>query len=66
MLSTLIVSSRKCSKFVPGKKSAVGDKAAIKRHHYPISWDRLLFAMAPLILPEHLAAQKAMVSHMLV
>ncbi|KAG6372819.1 sister chromatid cohesion C-terminus-domain-containing protein [Boletus reticuloceps] len=52
-------SEEKCSKFVPGKKSAVGDKPAVKRHQFPISWDRLPFAMAPLILPEHLAAQKA-------
>ncbi|KAF8552743.1 hypothetical protein OG21DRAFT_1477602 [Imleria badia] len=53
------LSEEKCSKFVPGKKSAVGDKPAVKRHQFPITWDRLPFAMAPLILPEHLAAQKA-------
>jgi len=53
------LSEEKCSKFVLGKKSAVGDKPAIKRHQSPISWDRLPFAMAPLILPEHLATQKA-------
>ncbi|KAG8214779.1 hypothetical protein J3R82DRAFT_9915 [Butyriboletus roseoflavus] len=52
------LSEEKCSKFVPGKKNAVGDKPAIKRHQLPISWDRLPFAMAPLILPEHLAVQK--------
>ncbi|KAF8133417.1 hypothetical protein EV363DRAFT_1470656 [Boletus edulis] len=52
-------SEEKCSKFVPGKKSAVGDKPAVKRHQFPITWDRLPFAMAPLILSEHLAAQKA-------
>ncbi|KAG9315547.1 hypothetical protein JVU11DRAFT_3168 [Chiua virens] len=52
------LSEEKCSKFVPGKKSAIGDKPAVKRHQYPISWDRLPFAMAPLILPEHLATQR--------
>ncbi|KAH0832222.1 sister chromatid cohesion C-terminus-domain-containing protein [Lanmaoa asiatica] len=53
------LSEEKCSKFVPGKKSAIGDKPAIKRHQFPIYWDRLPFGIAPLILPEHLATQKA-------
>lgn len=61
----LNVPFRKCSKFVPGKKSAVGDKVAIKRHQFPIPWDRVPFAIAPLLLPEHLVAQKATVNKFL-
>ncbi|KIJ60270.1 hypothetical protein HYDPIDRAFT_32393 [Hydnomerulius pinastri MD-312] len=53
------LSEEKCSKFVPGKKSAIGDKPAIKRHQFPISWDRLPFATAPLVLPQHLAAHRS-------
>ncbi|KAF9220470.1 hypothetical protein BS17DRAFT_739205 [Gyrodon lividus] len=53
------LSEEKCSKFVPGKKSAVGDKPAIKRHKLPISWERLPFAMVSLVLPRDLAAQRS-------
>ncbi|KIJ14913.1 hypothetical protein PAXINDRAFT_163151 [Paxillus involutus ATCC 200175] len=53
------LSEEKCSKFVPGKKSAVGDKPAIKRHQFPISWERLPFAISPLVLPRDLAAQRS-------
>ncbi|KAF9235171.1 hypothetical protein BU15DRAFT_51679 [Melanogaster broomeanus] len=53
------LSEEKCSKFVPGKKSAVGDKPAIKRHQLPITWERLPFAVAPLVLPRDLAAQRS-------
>jgi cohesin loading factor subunit SCC2 len=56
---------RKCSKFVPGKKSAVGDKPAIKRHQFPISWERLPFAISPLVLPRDLAAQRSTVNEIL-
>ncbi|KIK80090.1 hypothetical protein PAXRUDRAFT_833727 [Paxillus rubicundulus Ve08.2h10] len=53
------LSEEKCSKFVPGKKSAVGDKPAIKRHQFAISWERLPFAMSPLVLPRDLATQRS-------
>lgn len=38
----------KCNKFVIGKKSAIGDKPAVKRHENPLSWDRLPFAVTPI------------------
>jgi cohesin loading factor subunit SCC2 len=51
----------KCNKFVIGKKSAVGDKPAIKRHDKPISWDRLPFATNPLHTTHDAEVQKAKV-----
>ncbi|KAF5337499.1 hypothetical protein D9758_013605 [Tetrapyrgos nigripes] len=38
------LSEDKCSKFVLGKKSALGDRPATKKHDKPISWERLPFA----------------------
>jgi cohesin loading factor subunit SCC2 len=52
------LSEEKCSKFVTGKKSAIGDKPAAKRHEKPISWDRLPFATTPLLTSEDLNVQK--------
>ncbi|KAI6042629.1 sister chromatid cohesion C-terminus-domain-containing protein [Pisolithus marmoratus] len=57
------LSEEKCSKFVPGKKSAIGDKPATKRHPHPISWDRLPFATMPLILPEDLVKHRTTFLH---
>ncbi|KAJ3516976.1 hypothetical protein NLJ89_g794 [Agrocybe chaxingu] len=53
------LSEDKCLKFVIGKKSAVGDKAATKRHENPISWSRLPFATTPLLTTEDADTQKA-------
>lgn len=50
--------TRKCSKFTAGKKSAVGDKPATKRHDKPITWDRLPFATSPLLTSEDVNVQK--------
>jgi len=52
------LSEDKCNKFVVGKKSTVGDKAATKRHENPISWERLPFATAPILTAEDAEAQK--------
>ncbi|KIK26649.1 hypothetical protein PISMIDRAFT_94435 [Pisolithus microcarpus 441] len=57
------LSEEKCSKFVSGKKSAIGDKLATKRHANPISWDRLPFATMPLILPEDLVKHRTTFLH---
>ncbi|KAI6114285.1 sister chromatid cohesion C-terminus-domain-containing protein [Pisolithus sp. B1] len=57
------LSEEKCSKFVPGKKSAIGDKPATKRHTHPVSWDRLPFATMPLILPEDLVKHRITFLH---
>ncbi|KAI0927411.1 hypothetical protein AcV5_007956 [Taiwanofungus camphoratus] len=53
------LSEEKCSKWVVGKKSAVGDKAATRRHERPISWERLPFATTPLLTSADLDAQRA-------
>ncbi|TFK69516.1 protein rad9 [Pluteus cervinus] len=52
------LSEEKCNKFVLGKKSAVGDRPASKRHDNAISWNRLLFATSPLITSEDVNVQK--------
>ncbi|KAG8738993.1 Sister chromatid cohesion protein 2 [Ceratobasidium sp. 414] len=38
------ITEEKASRWVPGKKSAVGDKPAVARHDKPIAWDRVPFA----------------------
>jgi len=53
------LSEEKCHKFSLGKKSAVGDKPAVMRHENPISWDRLPFAMTPILTTEDVEIQKA-------
>ncbi|KAI0754694.1 hypothetical protein C8Q80DRAFT_1094239 [Daedaleopsis nitida] len=52
------LSEEKCSKFVIGKKSAVGDRPASRKHERPLSWDGLPFASAPVVTSEDAAAQK--------
>jgi cohesin loading factor subunit SCC2 len=54
---------RKCSKFVIGKKSTIGDRAAAKRHDHPINWDRMPFAGASLVTSEDAITQKIRVSN---
>lgn len=44
-----VIYSSKCNKFAVGKKSAIGDKTATRRHEHPISWNRLPFATTPLL-----------------
>ncbi|TFK39055.1 hypothetical protein BDQ12DRAFT_682942 [Crucibulum laeve] len=53
------ISEDKCNKFVIGKKSAIGDKPAMKRHDSSISWDRLPFATTPLLTTEDAETQKS-------
>ncbi|CAE6432892.1 unnamed protein product [Rhizoctonia solani] len=38
------ITEDKASRFVPGKKTAAGDKPASARHDKPISWERVTFA----------------------
>lgn len=54
--------NRKCAKFVPGKKTAGGDRPAVKRHQRLITWERLPSATTPLILPEDLLTHKIAVT----
>ncbi|KAF7966411.1 hypothetical protein HWV62_38456, partial [Athelia sp. TMB] len=53
------LTEEKCSKFVTGKKSAIGDKPAVKRDTKPISWSRLHFATAPVLTTDDIHVQKA-------
>jgi len=53
----------KCVKWLPGKKSAIGDKAAVRKVDRPLYWeDRLPFAMAPLQTLEDVTKQQERVS----
>ncbi|KAF8607050.1 hypothetical protein BDV93DRAFT_436800 [Ceratobasidium sp. AG-I] len=38
------ITEEKASRWVPGKKTAAGDKPAVVRHDKPISWERVTFA----------------------
>ena len=55
------LSEDKCQKFVLNKKSALGDKAATKRHDKAISWDRLQFALKPILTTEDIGVQRSQV-----
>lgn len=57
--SILIGQHSKCAKFVIGKKSAAGDKPAIKRNDKAISWDRLPYATMPILTTSDADQQKA-------
>ncbi|KAK0464696.1 uncharacterized protein EV420DRAFT_1725943 [Desarmillaria tabescens] len=52
------LSEEKCNKFVLGKKSAIGDKASVRRHQKAISWDRLPFATRPILTSSDADEQK--------
>lgn len=54
--------SRKCSKWVIGKKTAIGDKAAIRRSEQGISWERLPFATRPIVTSQDMTEQREVVS----
>jgi len=55
------IHASKCNKFAIGKKSAISDKAATKRHEHPISWSRLPFAATPLLTMADADVQKTRV-----
>jgi len=52
------LSEDKCSKFVVGKKSNVGDRPATRRKDAPISWDRMPFAAKTILTQEDVEEQK--------
>ena len=45
-----------------GKKSNVGDRAAVRKHERPLTWDTLPFAITPIVTSEDSAAQTRRVS----
>jgi len=53
------MSEDKCSKWVPGKKSAVGDRPAVRRLETPITWDRMPFATVPVVTHADAKAQQS-------
>jgi len=48
----------KCSKWVPGKKSAMGDRPATKRREIPLEWDRMSYATQAIRTERDAALQK--------
>lgn len=57
--------ARKCAKWVVGKKSAAGDKAAARRHERPLLWERLPFAAVPILTGADVEAQRTRVRSLL-
>ena len=57
---------RKCAKFVIGKKSAVGDRPATRKHERPLSWESLPFATVPVVTSEDAQAQCTRVSSVMI
>ncbi|GJE95924.1 sister chromatid cohesion protein-like protein [Phanerochaete sordida] len=52
------ISEDKCAKWVIGKKTAVGDRQAGRRHEKPLTWDRLPYATSPILSSQDLTAQR--------
>ncbi|KAG8956027.1 Sister chromatid cohesion protein 2 [Tulasnella sp. 424] len=53
------ISEDKCAKWVPGKKSALGDKPALRRNpEFAMSWERLPFATTPILVADDIAKQR--------
>ncbi|KAG9017932.1 Sister chromatid cohesion protein 2 [Tulasnella sp. 427] len=53
------ISEDKCAKWVPGKKSALGDKPASRRNpEFAMSWERLPFACNPILVADDVAKQQ--------
>ena len=57
---------RKCSKWVPNKKSAIGDKLAVKKNHTALRWDALPFAARRILTLEDVASQQETVRNLLI
>jgi len=62
LFQTLVTPSRKINKVDLRKKTAAGDKAAVRRIDTPISWARLPFATSPMLTMEDIKLQKTKVS----
>ncbi|KAG8907886.1 Sister chromatid cohesion protein 2 [Tulasnella sp. 403] len=53
------LSEDKCSKWIPGKKSALGDKPAVRRKvDLVLSWERLPYAVKHIMIPDDAAQQR--------
>jgi hypothetical protein len=60
----MVLMLRKCSKWVLGKKSAFGDRPAVKKSGNAVAWDRMSFATKPIVTESDIAVQKQQVSCM--
>jgi len=58
--------NRKCSKWVPNKKSAIGDKPAVKKSHPALRWDALPFAARRILTLEDVTSQQETVRILLI
>ncbi|KAA1473731.1 hypothetical protein DENSPDRAFT_882264 [Dentipellis sp. KUC8613] len=56
--NTYGLSEDKCVKWVIGKKNALGDRPATRRNAQPLAWERLPFAITPMLTTEDMAAQR--------
>ncbi|KAG8775461.1 Sister chromatid cohesion protein 2 [Serendipita sp. 398] len=56
--STYGLSEEKCIKWVPGKKSAIGDKPAIRKIDRPLQWEKLPLATREILTPEDIKTQQ--------
>jgi len=57
---------RKCLKWIPNKKSAIGDKLAVKKNHPALRWDALPFAARRILTLEDVTSQQEMVRVLLI
>jgi len=49
----------KCSKWIPGKKGALGDKPAVRRKiDVALTWERMPYARKPIFIPDDVIQQK--------
>ena len=60
MIADVYVNSMdsKCSKWVIGKKTSLGDRTAIRRHRNPVSWERLTYAVRPILTSDDIELQR--------
>ncbi|KAI0088475.1 hypothetical protein BDY19DRAFT_165528 [Irpex rosettiformis] len=52
------ISEEKSSKWVLGKKSAIGDRPAVRRHERPLTWDNVGAVFTPILTSEELVSQR--------
>jgi len=52
------LSEEKCSKWIPNKKSAIGDKLVVKKNHPALRWDALPFATRRVLTLDDVTSQQ--------
>ncbi|KAG8832210.1 Sister chromatid cohesion protein 2 [Serendipita sp. 399] len=56
--NTYGLSEEKCAKWIPGKKSAIGDKPAVRKLDRPLVWEKLPFATKAIATEEDVKNQQ--------